>query len=58
MSLPVLLSGDGGGEVDNDHLEDGLASQQPLPHHCLQQGLPLLLQLVQLKNNQLYKTVR
>jgi hypothetical protein len=49
-SLPVLLSGDGGGEVDHDHLEHGLASRQPVPHHCLQQGLPLLLQLVQLKN--------
>ena len=32
----VLLGGDGGGQVDGDHLEEGVARRQPLPHHGLQ----------------------
>jgi len=39
----VFLCSDGGGQVDGDHLEQGLPSRQPTPHHSLQQGLPLFL---------------
>merc|ERR1711971_1268681 len=43
---PVLLGGDGRGQVDDDHLEHGVASGQPVPHHTLHQGLALQLLLL------------
>jgi hypothetical protein len=55
ISVPVLLSCDGRGEMDNNHLEHGLASGQPVPHHGLKQRLTLLLQLVQLQVFNCYK---
>merc|ERR1711988_1768074 len=47
---PVLLGSDGGGQVDDDHLEHGLASGQPVPHHALHQRLPLQLLLLVLQD--------
>merc|ERR1719341_1182053 len=47
---PVLLGGDGGGEVDDDHLEHSIASRQPVPHHTLHQGLSLQLLLLGLEH--------
>ena len=41
--------------MDDNHLEHGLASRQPVPHHRLQQGLALLLQLIQLHNQEKLK---
>ena len=47
---PVLLCGDGGGEMDDNHLEHGLSSREPVPHNSLHQGLALLLQFIVLQD--------
>ena len=56
----VLLGRDGGGQVDGDHLEQGLSGWQPATHHSLQQGLALLLLvlIVQLDVQLLYQLGR
>merc|ERR1719430_209361 len=46
----VLLSSDRRGQVDDNHLEHGLASGQPVPHHALHQRLSLHLLLLVLQN--------
>merc|ERR1719464_540316 len=47
---PVLLGSDGRGQVDDDHLEHGLASGQPVPHHALHQRFSLQLLLLVLQD--------
>lgn len=32
----ILLSSDGGGKVNGDHLQHGVSSRDPLPHHGLE----------------------
>merc|ERR1719454_2738869 len=47
---PVLLGSDGGGKVDDDHLENSVTSRQPVPHHTLHQGLAFQLLLLGLQH--------
>lgn len=42
----VALSGDGGGKVDDNHLEEGVSGGKELAHHDLEEGLALEVLLV------------
>ena len=43
---PVLLGGDGGWQVDGNHLEEGIGGGEELAHDDLDQVLALLLQIL------------
>lgn len=45
----VLLSSDGGRQVNNNHLEHGFASGQPVPHDAFHQRFAFLLKFLMLQ---------